>query len=421
MTTKFRRLLVLTVGLATLGVSSCGHYKCGQTFGSSTCNSSGSGITSGGGTTNATSAFAFAVDTAGTLDGYTLDTGAGTLQATSSYTAPTIPASDFGAGMVVAQGKYLYAAFGSSNQIFGWTVSSSGSLTAVTGSPYAASFVSGIAGFGQRGMITNPAGTLLFFSDSIRDQINVYQIGSDGTLSAVPGSPFSVPFTPVNMTTDGQGKYLYATESFSNHTASEVAAYSIGSNGSLTAVIGSPFAFPMWQVQGEPTGLYLIGTTGKNAGINGTDDDHLYVFSITQTGSSAGAITPVSGSPFPTVTSPFNIAVPPNSDGNVVFSFSANDTETGYNPVEGYQIDANNGALTAVTGSPFSDVASGYWGQFDQSGAYLFVYSAVVNEGTDIETAQLGALSVGSGGVLTQPTSALTLATPGFWIATDPQ
>jgi hypothetical protein len=177
----------------------------------------------------------------------------------------------------------------------------------------------------------------------------------------------------------------------------------------------------MWQVQGEPSGLYLIGTTGRNAAVNGSDDNSLYVFSIAQSGSNAGAIAPVSGSPFPTVYSPFSIAVQPNSSGNVVFSLGLNDSQTGYNPVEAYQINSTSGALTAVTGSPFSDVANGYWGQVDSSGTNLFVYSAVVNEGSNTTTAQIGALSIGSGGVLTQPAPTLTLATPGFWTETDPQ
>jgi hypothetical protein len=186
-------------------------------------------------------------------------------------------------------------------------------------------------------------------------------------------------------------------------------------------VAGSPFttaSYDMWEVQGEPTGKYLVGTSGKNLDLNGTDDDHLYVFSITQSGASAGAITPVSGSPFLTTYSPYNIAVQSNSSGNLVYSFSINDTLTGFNSIEGYEI-GTGGALTAVTGSPFSDVALGSWGQFDQSGQFLFVYSAVDNSGT--YTYSLGPLDVASGGALTQPIGTTTLSTVGFWAVTDPQ
>jgi 6-phosphogluconolactonase (cycloisomerase 2 family) len=411
-----RAFLSSVVGLATMSIVGCGHYKCGTTFGNATCATSGGGISQGGGTsTNA--AYVFAVDTsARTMDGYTLDTTANTLSPTASYIAPTIPA-DMGAGMVVAQGKYLYAAFRTTDQIYGWTISSGGVLTTVSGSPYTAAFLTSInaGAVGQQNMIANPAGTLLFFSDPVTNSIYVYQIGSGGVLTAAVGSPFAAPISPLNLTTDGKGKYLYATDGFfGTHTGAQVAAFTIGSSGALASVAGSPFAYPMWQVEGEPSGLYLIGTTGNSKPSSLVDDDHLYVFSINQ---STGAITQV-GVPVPTVYSPFTIAVQSNAGGSLVYSFGINDTDTGYNPIEGYQI-SSTGSLTAVSGSPFSGVSNGFWGQFDQSGAFLFDYSSVVQVGTNNVVTTLGALDVGSGGALTQPTSAVPLVTGGYWVVTD--
>jgi len=55
-------------------------------------------------------AFAFAVDQNGTVDGFTLNSGAGTFGFTSGFVAPVIPANDPGVGMVVAQKKFVYAA-----------------------------------------------------------------------------------------------------------------------------------------------------------------------------------------------------------------------------------------------------------------------------------------------------------------------
>ena len=417
---KVRALISLLVVAAAgmIWLAGCDHYVCSTTFGASTCTPSGSGLGSGGTGGSATAAFVFAVDTsANTIDGYTLNTTADTLSSTTGYTAPTIPTGDTGAGMVVAQGKYLYAAFRSTNQIYAWSISSSGGLTAISGSPYTATFLTSInpGAVAQQNMITNPAGTLLFFSDPASDQIYVYQIGSTGALTAVSGSPFSVPFGPLNLATDGKGRYLYAVDDeYVNHTGAEIAAFSISSSGALTAVAGSPFAFPMWQVAGEPTGNFLIGTTGRSVPTVGTDDDNLYVFAINQT---TGALTEVSGSPFATQFSPFTIAVQPNTGGNLVFSFGVNDTDTGYNPIEGYEI-SSTGTLTAISGSPFSNIQLGYWGQLDQSGDFLFDYSAVVDEGTNTVVTTLGALSVGSTG-LTQSVSPVTLVTQGYWAVTD--
>ena len=437
MTKRVRAFLVCIAGLSIIGLANCGKYNCatddGLSFSGGTCNSSSpSGVSSNGsGSGSATAVFVYAVDTGatagatnGTIDSYTLNTSASTFAATPSYTAPSIPPSDGGIGMVIAQEQFLYAGFAGAEQLYGWTIdSTTGALTAISGSPYSASFLAGAfdeAAISE--MITNPAGTLLFISLPLRDEIYAYQIGTTGALTPVAGAPFSVPFGPVNLATDGLGKYLYAVDgNFNTHTGSQIAAYSIGSTGALTAVTGSPFAFPMWQVEGEPTGKFLIGTSGNSAasGYSGVDDDHLYVYSI----SSTGAISPVSGSPFTTVYSPFSIAVSPNSGGNLVYSFSFNDTATAFNAPEGYEI-SSSGTLTAVSGSPFSGLptgSAGSWGQFDQSGAFLFNYAEFIDETTDSEVTQLSPFSVASGGALTQPISTTTLATPGFWAVTDPQ
>lgn len=418
-----RALLGVLAVLASIFLVACsGSYHCQVTFGASTCsNPSGSGTgsgTGGGGGGGGNSVFVYAIDEGGTIDGYTLNNSGGTFAATSGYTAPTVPANDGGVGLVVANQQFLYAGFASAQAIYGWTIGSSGNLTALSGSPYSASFLSTVsAGGGTTDMITNPSGTLLFFASSL-GEIFVYQINSDGSLTAATGSPFSAGLAPLNMTTDGLGKYLYATDGNSNHEGSEIAGFSIASNGTLTPIAGSPFVLPMWQVQGEPTGNFLIGTTGQSAGINGSDNDLLYVFSITQSGANAGALTAVSGSPFATTYSPYAIAVQPDSGGNLVYSFGFNDDLSGFNPPEAYSINATTGALTVASGSPFSNAAEGSWGQFDQSGANLFLWGEVDSSGTF--TYPLSALSVASGGALSQPTSPLDLTTQGFWTATDP-
>src|SRR5271166_2488770 len=115
MTMRFRAGLMPVLALALMSLAGCGHYICteGANFGSSSCTASGGGLSQGpggGGTTNA--AFVFAVNTAGKIDGYTLDTSAATFAATSNYTAPVVPANNGGVGMVVAQKQFVYAGFG---------------------------------------------------------------------------------------------------------------------------------------------------------------------------------------------------------------------------------------------------------------------------------------------------------------------
>lgn len=406
----------------------------GGTFGGGGGGSGGGG---GGGSSTPTT-FAYTIDQGGTIDGYVFSNSGGTFTTISSstYTAPTIPANGGGVGMVVAQQQYLYAALADDNEIYGYTIGASGSLTAMSSSPFTAPYLSNYAsGVGQANMITNPLGTLLFVSDELGESIYVYQIGTGGTLTEVSGSPFACPggFIPMNLTTDGLGKYLYAVNGdYTTHQGSGIAAFSIGTGtnlGVLTAVTGSPFTgtgFNMWQLKGEPTGQFLVGTTGSSAagGFSGSDDDNLYVFSIAQSSAaSPGAIAQLSGSPFATEFSPFTIAGQSNTNGNLFYSFSFTDAGV-LNPIEGYAI-SSAGALTADGGSPFNLSNSNYtwegtWGQFDQSGGYLFVYLSYYNSSNEL-VAQIAPLAVASDGTLTEPANPVALTTPGFWAVTDPE
>lgn len=451
METNVRALLgLLLLVLASMFLSGCKEsYGCQVTFGASSCTPSGGGLGGGGGNgggggggTGAT-AFAFAVDQGGTVDGFTLNSSAATFAATASFTPyPTAITGNPGAGMVVAQQvgqqPYVYALFGPlSDELFGWTVTNTGGLTLLPNfpAPLITNPDSSIP-FNQYTMATNPAGTLLFISDSFDREIFVFTIASTGALSAVNGSPFGTPVgvNPGNLTTDGLGKYLYVTETLLDHTGTEILGYSIGDGasgttlGALTELSSSPFVFPMWQVQGDASGLFLVGTSGNSAapglGLSTVDDDHLYVFSIQQTATTtpAGTLTEV-GTGFVTTHSPLNIAVQPASSlGEFVYSFSINDSGAAYNPIEGFQLTVSGtqaGTLTPISGFPTSGIATGHWGQFDQTGTNLIVYSSISN-GTGVVT-QLGALSIGSTGIPTEPTSPVTLATPGYWVVTDPQ
>lgn len=423
MTIRVRSGLMLIAALAMMGLASCGHYTCGASFGSSTC-TGGPPSLSGGGGGSAAAAFVFVANgsATGSMIGYTLNTNAAppTLASTPNYTAPAIPNNDAGIGMAVAQKKFLYAAFGSTQQIFGWSISTTGSLTPVS-TPITESQLTKFSAteFDTQRVTTNPAGTLLFVADEFFPQVFVFQIGSGGVLTAVAGSPFSVSFPAGNMTTDGQGKYLYFTDSTSNHVGLQnIAAYSIGTGtgnalGALTLVPGSPFSgtnFDMWQVQGEPTGKFLIGTKGLSKFVNTSVDDlNLYVFTIGSSGALTGPAV------FPTTKPPFNIAVQSNSGGNLVYSLGLDDSGLAFNPVEGFAL-SSGGALSAVNGSPFLNGAVGDSGQLDQSGSLLFVYGGIFNPSNNTVVYTVTSFDV-SAGNLTTPTATGTFG--GYWVVTD--
>ena len=411
MATKVRVLLSLAAAVIAMSLSGCGHYTCGTTFGNGTCTSSGGGGISqgGGGGTGTVDAYAFIANN-GAIEELTLDATGGTLLDTPNYTSPIVPTVPTG-WIAVAQKKYVYATYLSVGQIYGWTLGADGSLTAINGSPFSAPFLS--TGFSSpQTLITNPAGTLLFVPNVFPNSVYVYQIGSNGGLTLASGSPVTLPFEPQNLAVDGLGKYLYIGDYVNGFSSDQIAAYSIAGTGALTPVPGSPFISPagtlefsMFQMAGESSGKYMIGTTSSFY----TPDNHLYVFNIQQTGSNAGALTPATGSPFVTTYSPYSIAVQPNSGGDLLYSFSASTTGPD-NPVEGFQLNTSNGALTAIAGSPFQ--ATGFLGQFDQSGQFLFV--------EDGSTSTMAVYNVGASSALTTPVATVSW-NQGSWTVSDPQ
>lgn len=412
MTTRIRALMIAGVVLATIWIAGCDHYVCtsGATFGNSSCTSTGT-------TPGSASALAFAVDqTNGTIDGYTLSGSA--VAATSSYTAPAFTTGTPSEGMVVAQGKYVYVVAQVTQQIFGYSISSSGGLSALSGFPMTVTGMGGIAdeSYNQQVVITNPAGTLLFISEFANETILVYQIGTSGQLTLASAFSTLPLLEPQNMAMDGQGRFLYVAESSSDHEDTFIMGYAVSSTGQLTEISGSPFSMQpcCWEMAGDGTGKYLVGISGKTASLYGTDDDSIYVYSIDQT---SGALSTVSGSPFLTQYAPFNIVlqpIPVTGTSQLVYSFSVNDEATGTNPIEGFQLNTSTGQISELSDSPFTSLSvETAWGQFDPSGDFLFYYTGTA------PTVGLGAMSVGSDGSLTALGAAVALTTPGYWAVSD--
>ncbi len=428
----YKVLVMLLVMAATLLLANCagGAPGCPQAaFGGTPCapggagglgggGGSGGGGGGGGGGASSPTAFAYAVDQNGTMDGYAFSASGKTFGPISGFSAPAIAKNTGGVGSVVAQGKYLYTVIEDTQQIYGWTIGSDGSLAALANFPILISGLTGIAAttYNQQVVITNPSGTMLFIDQFIPEQIFVYQIASTGQLTLATGSPFSTlnqTLEPQNMAMDGLGRFLYVAEDSGDHSGAFVVGYSVSGTGQLTP-IPNYFTWgniPIWQMQGEPSGNYMLGISAKVQFIYGSDDPHINVYSVDQT---SGALSPVANSPFATTYDPFNIAVQPTlSNGEYVYSFSINDTDTAANPIEAYQINTTTGALTAVNGSPFGGLTQTAWGQFDQSGQYLFIYTGVS------PNFSLGVLNVSSTGALTETVGTTALQTGGYFAVAD--
>lgn len=227
------------------------------------------------------------------------------------------------------------------NAVTGFSVNSDGSLT-----PLKQSNVP--TGSSPVRAASDPQGKFLYVANQQSQNVSAFSIASDGTLTPVPGSPFGVAGPATDVTVDPTGKFVFVADGAQkNFNTQAISVFSIGSNGALTQVAGSPFATQNspTNILTDPSGKYLYVASGP-----------VEAFTVNQT---TGALTPIPGSPFivngpascPTCagrTVAFNLAI--DASGKHLY------TADGWaGSVYAFDIDATTGTLTPVPGAPFVD------------------------------------------------------------------
>jgi YVTN family beta-propeller protein len=304
-------------------------------------------------------------ETSNTISAYSIDasTGALTPIAGSPFAATgTTPV----AVAVDPNGVYLYVANNGSNDVSVYSIdAATGVLTAV-GEPVG-------SGNGPFALLVDPSDQFLFVINKTDNTVAVFETGSGGSLTAISGSPFSVGSEPTSLSTDPGGNFLYVTD----YAQNAVAAFSIEPGGGTLADIGgSPFAAGSGalSIAIDPTGTfaYVANETGRSVSMYSLNSD-------------TGALAGLSGSPIATGANAESAAIDPAGKFLLV--------STAANELTSYTITPASGALTAV-----STVATGTFPLgvvIDRSGAFAYV----ANENSaDVSVYTLNATT----GVLTQ-------------------
>jgi 6-phosphogluconolactonase len=137
------------------------------------------------------------------------------------------------------------------------------------------------------------------------------------------------------------GTLLYASDPNNN----AIDAYGANSSdGRLTTIMGSPFS--LGTGLGSPAGLLYANNYSGSYLYVGDTNGTVAAFSVAP----GGALTALSGSPFPAGFAPVNLAWSYNSYAGASFLYAADFSGGG---IYGFTIDSN-GALTPVAGSPFA-------------------------------------------------------------------
>ncbi len=297
----------------------------------------------------------------GSVLAFTLNSQTGVPTQTS-----TIPGNNGGFGIAVNPAvTFLYADDVSNGGIDAFSISSTGVLTAISGSPFP--MPSDWAPPQVDNIAIGPAGKFLYTPDAASNVVVGFTIdGTTGALSPMSGSPFPAGATPQQVAVTPSGQFLYTSDG--NDPQGGISAYAIDSStGNLTSIAGSPFPTT---AGGGPDGL-VIDPSGKFLYAALPLLNGIAAFTID---SSTGALTPVAGSPFfPTLSNGaypilYSIALSPNGQ----FLYAQADIHAA---IYGFTVDPSTGALTSMSDSPFSTIFITAMGNLvvDPSGNFLYV------------------------------------------------
>ena len=152
-----------------------------------------------------------------------------------------------------------------------------------------------------------------------------------------------------------------------NSASNNVSAFTICGTGALTPVAGSPFPAG---TGGIAAYVFKVHPSGQFAYVANGGSNNVSAYTISPT---TGALTAVTGSPFTAGTSPYSVSIEPSGK----FAYAAN---IGSNNVSAYTINATTGALTPVAGSPFAAGTSPYAISIDPSGQFAYAANGGSND-----------------------------------------
>jgi DNA-binding beta-propeller fold protein YncE len=225
--------------------------------------------------------------------------------------------------------RHLYVSGANSDNIGGYAIAASGTVSPITGTP--ASPFSTLPGTGPRGIAIGPDDRHVYVPNLTSGTLGTYVVSaSNGGLSA--SSAPATGTTPIGAAVTPNGDFLYVA----NQTSANVSGYSLSSPGSPTPTPGSPYPAGGTLPSGiaitpDGTHAYTTNQGGNVSGFNiGVD----------------GSLAPIAGSPYSDGGFPFGITITP--DGSHLYTGSATT-----NKVTGYSIGLT-GALTQVPGSPYT-------------------------------------------------------------------
>jgi 6-phosphogluconolactonase (cycloisomerase 2 family) len=309
------------------------------------------------------------LDPAAKLGNYTVTSNSGTLTVNAAPTANFIFVNN-------------QAAAG--NSIAGYSVAVDGTLTALAGSPVSTGGLGANAACSSVNRLALSTGNNLLFVSNGGDQtISAFQIDpASGALTPAPGSPFTSGLTldacsGISLSATPDGRFLMASSN------GQIATFSIGASGGLSSLFTTtnPVS-PNASMKISANGQFLAVSNGTSVSVYTINGD--------------GSLTAVGGSPFAETGTGSLAGLDFTSTSGSLYGAESSATSA---LADAWTMGAN-GALSAITGSPFSTTAiNSNVVLLSPNDAFLFASNQGSNSVTSFSVAAGGGLtSLGSFG-----------------------
>jgi 6-phosphogluconolactonase len=235
-------------------------------------------------------------------------------------------------------------------------------INGTTGAVTAGAVTPPVSGTTPLGLALTPSRQFLYTANGRSNTISIFSVANTGNLS-LTGYPMQAGNGPDQAVVDPSGQYLLVTDVYgSGPEGGDISVYSInGDTGALTEVSGSPFPANdnPTQIVFTHSGQYVYVTNPNLGMVTG------FAFCPTQSsgpacGSTTAILTPLADSPVFSGSGAAALAI----DAADQYLYVANSSATNQPPYEAtvgnvsaFAIDPNTGNLSEILGSPFTSTS----------------------------------------------------------------
>ncbi|HTW44893.1 MAG TPA: beta-propeller fold lactonase family protein [Acidobacteriaceae bacterium] len=222
---------------------------------------------------------------------------------------------------VTANGKFVYAANANTNNptaadqrgtISAFSVGSSGALTAL----YSSSSALPYAGVQPSASASDPTSRFLYVTDAASNEMYAYTVGSTGKLVPLTNGPFATGVYPDGITIDPSGQYIYVA----NYNSNTISAYQITPSTGAPSVLS---AGTTYSTKTGPTCIIVEPAFGRFVYTANFLDSSITGYQLNPNN---GTLTGTENSPYPSAGQPTCAAAIPhgNHPGEHVQATSGN-------------------------------------------------------------------------------------------------